>query len=225
VLVESELDAIALDQAAGDLLGAVALGNSTAKPPAPLYALLKEALHLSISLDADEVRENKRTGRKESPGAAASKWWLEHFATARRVPCIGAKDPGEMVAAGADLRGWIMAGLPHAFLIRQRAQKTAPAAGLTSDKHERPAPSGKKPETLELDLETGDTVFITTSREKYQQLIRENKIAFSQNELERLQAATGSMDKTKKDRAVALVTDLKKTFGTAYIKSGRALGA
>jgi len=215
VIVESELDAIALDRAAGDLIGVVALGNSTAKPREPLYSMLKNALHLSVSLDADEIRINERTGKKEAPGAQASKWWLDHFGQAERVPCVGAKDPGEMIAAGRDLRTWIKAALPPVLLI----QPAAPAADVSGP--DKTADQGAA--DLELDLEDGTTIHVTTDRKKYQQLIADNKIAFSENELARLQRLTCTMSEDKKGQAVSLITDLKKVFGTAYVRGSRAV--
>lgn len=100
MVVESELDALLLHQEAGDLAGIVALGNAQARPDRETAEMLKQARLILVALDAD------RTGAKEAWG-----WWTNHYCQARRWPPIEGKDPGEMRAAGVNLRAWIEAGL------------------------------------------------------------------------------------------------------------------
>jgi type II secretory pathway component PulJ len=52
------------------------------------------------------------------PGAKASRWWLQQFPQARRVPIVGGKDPGEAYAGDVDLRAWVMASLPPYFHVK-----------------------------------------------------------------------------------------------------------
>lgn len=100
VVVEAELDAVAVDAAAGDLVGAVAIGTNRAKPGAGLHGRLEAAHKILVALDFDGA------------GASAWPWWEETYHRAVRWPVPAGKDPGDAVAAGVDLRAWIMAGLP-----------------------------------------------------------------------------------------------------------------
>jgi DNA primase len=118
IIVESELDAILLDTVAGDLVGVVAMGNDTAKPTAGLLPILTEALWIGVALDSDLPRFNADNGSLDMPGAKASRWWLQQFDTAERVPIIGGKDPGDAFAMGFDLRLWVQAALPPYFHVK-----------------------------------------------------------------------------------------------------------
>jgi len=100
VVVESELDAILLDQEAGDLAGAVAVGSSSAKPDEYAFNVLRSSLHILVALDFDAA------------GAKAWKWWRSNFPDCERWPVPKGKDPGEAYKAGVNLRAWIKAGLP-----------------------------------------------------------------------------------------------------------------
>jgi hypothetical protein len=101
VIVESELDAILLFQEAGDLVGVIALGNAQARPDKEAMAALGNCKLILVALDSDNA------GAKE-----AWQWWTKHFSTARRWPPI-AKDPGEMLQQGINLRTWIEVGIDH----------------------------------------------------------------------------------------------------------------
>lgn len=105
VVVEAELDGIAIVSAAGDLVGAVPLGSAQAKPDEATARLLTGAMEILLAMDFDKA------------GAEAAVWWKEHYPKARLWPVPDGKDPGEAVKAGVDLRAWIMAGLPPAFHV------------------------------------------------------------------------------------------------------------
>ncbi|MGI6655246.1 MAG: primase-helicase zinc-binding domain-containing protein [Desulfobulbus sp.] len=132
VVVESELDAITIDAAAGDLVGVVALSTSSAKPTPAVHDHLSRSVHLSISLDADPVRKNPRTGKVECPGAQAAAWWLGQYRQAVRVPPVGGKDPGDMAAAGLDIRSWVLAGLPPRFHLLADPQAALKKTGRST---------------------------------------------------------------------------------------------
>jgi hypothetical protein len=100
ILVESELDALLLYQEAGDLVSLLSLGNAQARPDRAAADLLKQARLILVGLDSDQA------GAKEAWG-----WWKGHYHQARRWPPIQGKDPGEMFAAGVNLRAWVQAGL------------------------------------------------------------------------------------------------------------------
>ncbi len=107
MLTEGPFDALAVQQAAGDLIGAAACGTSGARRSRWL-AKLAQCSDVLVSLDADE------------PGDKASAWWLDMVNGGRRWRPYYA-DPAQMLQDGADLRGWILAGLgrtePQAFVF------------------------------------------------------------------------------------------------------------
>jgi len=106
IIVESELDAMLIDELAGDLITTIALGNAQAKPDNLITNQLRMASHIMVSLDDDEA------------GAENSRWWLKRFSQTIRWPCIEGKDPGESYQAGIDIRDWVKAGLPDYHPIK-----------------------------------------------------------------------------------------------------------
>lgn len=100
VVVESDLDALLAVQEGQGLVGAVSLGTAGKTPDEEAVTVLRRSRLILVSLDSDDA------GAK-----AAWRWWLENFPQARRWPPIEGKDPGDMWAAGVDLRVWIKAGL------------------------------------------------------------------------------------------------------------------
>lgn len=226
VIVESELDAILLDGAAGDLAGMVALGNDAAKPTEPLYGWLREALHISVSLDSDQPRVNGATGRREIPGAKASRWWLQQFETAERVPMVGGKDPGEMYGAGVSLRTWVLAGLPPRFHVADRLRRERLAAVAAG----QPVPEAVAQEAgstvddelhLEVDLPDGSTMHVTNSRRVRAELVAAGEAVFSEAELDVLRSALAGMNEDERQRAVQSVAEIKAVFSEAVVSQGR----
>ena len=100
IIVESELDAILLDQEAGDLVTIIALGSAYVKPGAIERDLVNKAEKVLIALDRDEAG-----------GRVSWKDWLQEFSNAVRWPVIKGKDPTEAFLNGLDLRAWIVAGI------------------------------------------------------------------------------------------------------------------
>src|SRR3990167_3443426 len=96
VIVESELDAILISQEAGDI-GAIAIGNSSARPDITTHALLKDANKILFAMDYDTA------------GAEAWKWWKQRYPQASRFPVPTGKDPGDYFKAGGNIREWIKA--------------------------------------------------------------------------------------------------------------------
>ena len=100
VVVEAELDAIAISAAAGDMAAVIALGSAQARPDATTNKALREAQRILLALDYDDA------------GAAQVPWWRKTYgAKVKRWPAPVGKDPGEAYAAGLDLRAWIAAGV------------------------------------------------------------------------------------------------------------------
>lgn len=103
VIVESELDAIMLDNEAVDLAGMVAMGNTTTRPDRASYRILKKSAILLVSLDYD------------GPGQKACEWWRENFEMAKLWPVEIGKDPGDAYEKKRDMRQWIRCGFPDAW--------------------------------------------------------------------------------------------------------------
>jgi hypothetical protein len=155
VLQEAQFDCIAVDGAAGDLVGTVGLGSTGTKPDARTAALLKDSLGILDGLDFDEPRRNPQTGRMERPGAAGGKWWKEQYPDQyKRWPVPVGKDAGEAFAAGVDLRMWIQAGLPPGLqgdkptVLDNKNKDTLPAA-VPVPEIKKPATPSKKKENPE----------------------------------------------------------------------------
>ncbi|MGE4536516.1 MAG: primase-helicase zinc-binding domain-containing protein [Desulfovibrio sp.] len=104
VVVESDLDALMLHYQAGDLAGAVSVMTaSVRKIEAGVLETLRDALAILVALDAEG---------KDGAGAKGCARWMASFARAKRWPVPVGKDPGEAFEKGANLRAWILAGLP-----------------------------------------------------------------------------------------------------------------
>ncbi len=104
VVVESELDALMLHHQVGDLVGCVSVMTANVKKlAADVHAALAQALCILVALDAEGAG-----------GAGAKGWqrWPASFPRAKRWPCPVGKDPGEAFEQGANLRAWVLAGLP-----------------------------------------------------------------------------------------------------------------
>lgn len=112
VTVEAELDCIAIDEAAGDLVGTVGIGSTGVKPDKRANGPLSRSLCILDGLDYD------------TPGANAGLWWKDIYPQSVRWPVPAGKDPGEAYAAGVDLRLWILAGLPPVFHDQHSGQCT-----------------------------------------------------------------------------------------------------
>ena len=105
VVVETELDAVMLHQAAGDLVGVLAMGSASAKPDRVVFEILKASFCILNALDFDRA------------GYAAGKWWQDNFNQVSWWPVPDGKDPGDAYAKGVNLREWILAGLPPAWHV------------------------------------------------------------------------------------------------------------
>ena len=101
-VASTPFDALAVEQAAGDLVAGVASGTTGARRMRWIarLALCSEVL---IALDTEEERN--------TAVAQAIGYWREvlHPRARRWRPYL--KDPAEMLGQGMDVRGWVMAGL------------------------------------------------------------------------------------------------------------------
>lgn len=103
VATETELDALMLHAAVGDLVHVLGLGSSSAKPDTDSFAVLEDCASILLALDADQA------------GVKACSWWEEHFPQSNLWPVPWGKDPGDAAKQGLDVRSWIIAGLPPAW--------------------------------------------------------------------------------------------------------------
>lgn len=103
VIIESELDAILVNQVAGDLVNTVALGSVSMRPDPEMHQDLLQQQSILVALD---------TGDKSLAGAkAAWLWWAERYEQALRCPIVEGKDPADAAKRGLDLKLWIQAAL------------------------------------------------------------------------------------------------------------------
>ena len=99
--MESELDALLLYQEAGDLATMMAAGSAQCKPDAEVFARLRGAPAVLVTLDA------------EQSGYAAWKWWRGNLPNAFFCPVPFGKDPTEAHQQGADLWAWVDGLIPR----------------------------------------------------------------------------------------------------------------
>jgi hypothetical protein len=107
VVVESELDAILLDQVAGDITSIVALGTAHAKPDAAAAQLLNSALCILLATDFDDA------------GKSAVSWWKQTFPRSVRWPAPRGKDVSDALCRDINLRTWVIAGWPAGWRLTQ----------------------------------------------------------------------------------------------------------
>jgi len=127
VVVESELDAMLLDQEAEDLAGVVALGASSTLPDRVTVSGLVKSSIILQALDYDQA------------GLKASEWWQDSFPQVVRWPVPAGGDPGEAYQAGVDLKKWIIAGFPPGWRIGQSLLGSIKKGGASLSKNSAPA--------------------------------------------------------------------------------------
>jgi DNA primase len=93
ILVEGELDAVAIAQEAGDIVTPVATGSTHGARHPRWLKLLSAAPAILVAFDDD------------CPGEQAARWWMTALPGVRRLIPVG--DPAEMLRVGTDLRSWI----------------------------------------------------------------------------------------------------------------------
>ena len=95
ILVESEFDAMLIQQVAGDIVSPMALGGSSKRPDAKAHELLQKAPLILFSLDVD------------SAGAIAYQWWKKVYLNLSLWLVPIGKSPAEAYRRGVNLREWI----------------------------------------------------------------------------------------------------------------------
>lgn len=118
---EAELDCIAIEDAAGDLVGTIGIGSTGVRPDLRTAAALQQSLCILGGLDFDGI------GSKGSKAVIQSgTWWQTTYPQYKRWPVPAGKDAGEFFQSGGDLRLWIMAGLPDFLRPSNDVKKTEP---------------------------------------------------------------------------------------------------
>ena len=113
VVIEAELDAMLIDQEAGDLCGTLALGSAGAKPHGRAIEQLRRAAVILLGLDYDSA------GAK-----AVASWWHDYFPRAKRWPVPEGKDPGDAYKLGLDIAAWVRSGLPPGWRLGPSLEKS-----------------------------------------------------------------------------------------------------
>lgn len=100
IVVESELDAILIQQHVSDLVCCVALGGVSKKPDRDTHSWLQRARLILLSFDFDE------------PGKLGMLRWFKAYPNARVWPSPDNKSPGDAHQnTGLDIREWVISGL------------------------------------------------------------------------------------------------------------------
>lgn len=96
IIVESELDAILIQQEAADLVCSVALGGVGKRPDQEIHGWLCAAPVVLLSLDHDEV------------GKQGYVFWAQHYPNVSRWPVPHTKSLGDAISVvDFDIRNWI----------------------------------------------------------------------------------------------------------------------
>lgn len=103
IIVEAELDALLVQQVAGDLCCCIALGGVTIRPDTVIDALIRQANGVLFALDFDEAGKN------------AYRFWKSTFPQIQPWPAPKGKSPGDAHLLGVDLRAWIQSGIRRYF--------------------------------------------------------------------------------------------------------------
>lgn len=102
VVLESELDAMLIQQETMDLCFCIALGGVSKRPDFYTDHLLRKAKLILWSLDNDEA------------GKKAALWWRETYPHLKFWPAPIGKSPGDASKDhGINLRDWILKGIKH----------------------------------------------------------------------------------------------------------------
>lgn len=102
IIVESELDAILLNQESGDFVTVIAMGSASYKPDRTTHDILLQAKLILQSFD---------TGVDDPAVKIAWSWWKTTYRQWKRWPCVKGKDPTELYLNGVSIRTWVKAGL------------------------------------------------------------------------------------------------------------------
>ena len=138
MVVEAELDAIAVHSVAGEFIGVLgAMTAACANLPSDIFEDLKKQDRLLIATDV---------GDASKAGDTAWERWHHTFGKAVRYGADGGKDPGEMAENGKDILEWVLNAYPSeaykvgavkAYAERKRDAVRAETAAVCREARER----------------------------------------------------------------------------------------
>jgi hypothetical protein len=96
IIVESDLDAILIDQEAGAITSVIALGSCAGKPDTQAYELIKKSRLVLLSPDYDEA------------GKRSAAWWLENYKDIKVWPIPDGNDVGDYALMDGNIKEWIL---------------------------------------------------------------------------------------------------------------------
>ena len=108
VVVESELDAILINQEVGDLITPIATCGASNMPDTEIENYIKESDLCLLAFDSDKDKANGF-----NPGREAALRWLSHYTNSKlwSIPEKYGKDPTEAMKNGMPLRLWVELGI------------------------------------------------------------------------------------------------------------------
>lgn len=98
LILESEFDAMLLQDILGDIYCVIALGGAQKRPDPKLHQLLTQTFRILLCLDFDEG------------GIKANYYWKSLYPQLRIWPVPKGKSPGDALKLGVDLRRWVEEG-------------------------------------------------------------------------------------------------------------------
>ena len=106
LILESELDALLVQQEAINLCSTIVLGGATKKPNAYIHSYLLKSPLILFSLDYDET------------GIKAFKWWKKQYKNLHIWPTLFEKSEGDAFIKGLDIKEWISLAINKYLKIR-----------------------------------------------------------------------------------------------------------
>lgn len=165
VIVESELDAMAVHHACGGRAGAVSVLTVAGKPDKKAHEVLSKAVRILVALDFDSDKDGKNTS------AEAWQWWKQTYPSARLWPVPVGKDPGEAFAAGADLATWVSLGLPVQASSTKVGPVGAPRGGaFLGEAQEMPTAPLMTPSPISLPLKATRRAMFARGRRQEEEI-------------------------------------------------------
>lgn len=216
VIVEAELDGFAIAAAHPDVV-VVALGTIDGGIDPLLHTYLTSLPVILVALDAEQKALNLMAA------------WKNAFSTVKFWPTPSGKDAGEYYQQGGDLKEWIEAGLPPK--LPSAASPSAPgqdgplspARKLNGGEGEEGLQGeGEREDVTEIELSTGKIIYLVNEKNHvWDEMSAKGMAVFTRYEMERLKAATSTMNDEERVAAAAAVIEAKEMFG-GYISRGVA---
>jgi len=224
VIVEAELDAMAVAAAHGDVL-VVALGTVNGPLPVEMVQALEKSPVILVALDADSGEKGSRAGQK------ATATWLSQYRQARYWPVPAGKDVGDYVRAGGSVAAWVEAGLPPvvgtaAGHEAMQSPGCLPVGGAGKEIIECQDGAG----VVVVELVDGRLVHVVEARGEqesqraaWRRLVAAGQVVFSENEFLRLRAACVAAGGAAGEKLAMDAVAVKEVFAGAYVRKGGAV--